>query len=108
MKRLQLSGSIALPLLQPKTLTKLTAVFVCAGGPQPVLQVVSLHADATNRGPTFDLDLAELDGSNGQPLSYAAARQLLKSDPAVRSASLRMHPLAPTLLPPLPPHTHSP
>ena len=49
-----------------------------------MLQVVSFHADTTNRGPTFDLDLSELDGPDGQALSYADARQLLKSDPAVR------------------------
>ena len=58
-----------------------------AGQARPVLQVISFHADTTNRGPTFDLDLSELDGPDGQPLSYADARQLLKSDPADRWTS---------------------
>lgn len=56
-----------------------------AGGPKPALRIVSLHADLTNRGPTFDMDLAELE-EDGQPLSYEEARQYFKRDPAHRSA----------------------
>lgn len=45
---------------------------------------MSLHADLTNRGPTFDMDLSELE-HDGQPISYEAARQYFKRDPAHRS-----------------------
>ena len=55
------------------------------GGPKPALRIVSLHADLTDRGPTFDMDLSELE-RDGQPISYAEARQYFKRDPAHRSA----------------------
>lgn len=55
-----------------------------AGGPKPALRIVSLHADLTNRGPTFDMDLSELE-RDGQPISYAEAQQYFKRDPAHRS-----------------------
>ncbi len=44
---------------------------------------MSFNADATNRGPTFDMDLAELV-KNGEPISYAEARKYFQRDPAVR------------------------
>ena len=62
-----------------------------AGGPKPALRIVSLHADLTNRGPTFDMDLSEL-APNGQPISYAEAQQYFKRDPAHRS--IRSHALS--------------
>ncbi|KAK9803166.1 hypothetical protein WJX72_006956 [[Myrmecia] bisecta] len=52
-----------------------------ATGPQPALRVVSFHADATNRGPTFDMDLAELE-RDGAPIPYEQARAHFKEDPA--------------------------
>ncbi len=55
------------------------------GGPKPALRIVSLHADLTDRGPTFDMDLSELE-RDGQPISYEEARQYFKRDPAHRSA----------------------
>ena len=55
-----------------------------AGGPKPALRIVSLHADLTNRGPTFDMDLSELE-RDGQSISYAEAQQYFKRDPAHRS-----------------------
>ena len=54
-----------------------------AGGPRPALRTVSLHADLTNRGPTFDMDLSELE-HDGQPISYEEAQQYFKRDPAHR------------------------
>lgn len=57
------------------------------GGPKPALRIVSLHADLTDRGPTFDMDLSELE-RDGQPISYDEARQYFKRDPAHRSARL--------------------
>lgn len=54
-----------------------------AGGPKPALRVVSLNADLTNRGPTFDMDLAELE-RDGRPIPYEEARQYFKRDPAHR------------------------
>ncbi len=56
-----------------------------AGGPKAALRVVSLHADLTNRGPTFDMDLAELE-RDGVPIPYEEARQYFKRDPAHRHA----------------------
>jgi hypothetical protein len=35
------------------------------GGPRPTLLVVSLHADDTNRAPTFDIDLNDLFNPDG-------------------------------------------
>lgn len=35
------------------------------GGPRPTLLVVSLHADDTNRAPTFDIDLNDLYNPDG-------------------------------------------
>lgn len=35
------------------------------GGPRPALLVVSLHADDTNRTPTFDMDLGDLFTPDG-------------------------------------------
>jgi hypothetical protein len=35
------------------------------GGPRPALRVVSLHADDTNRAPTFDIDLDDLYEPDG-------------------------------------------
>ena len=46
-----------------------------------------LHADLTNRGPTFDMDLSELE-HDGQPISYEEARQYFKRDPAHRCVRL--------------------
>ncbi len=55
------------------------------GGPKAALRVVSLGADLTNRGPTFDMDLAELL-RDGVPIPYDEARQYFKRDPAHRHA----------------------
>ena len=49
----------------------------------PAVRVVSLNADATNRGPAFDMDISELYDGNGEPISYAAAREFFHRDPAL-------------------------
>lgn len=72
--------------LQPKR-TTMHVLQEAAGGPKAALRVVSLHADLTNRGPTFDMDLAELE-RDGDPIPYEEARQYFKRDPAHR----REHP----------------
>jgi hypothetical protein len=42
------------------------------GGPRPTLLVVSLHADDTNRAPTFDIDLNDLFNPDGEiPLDHS-------------------------------------
>lgn len=53
----------------------------------PALRIVSLNADATNRGPAFDMDISELFTAEGEPLSYAAARAYFLSDPALSWAA---------------------
>jgi hypothetical protein len=58
-----------------------------AGGPKAALRVVSLNAEATNRGPTFDMDLCELLQADGSPIAYDEARAYFKRDPAHRQAS---------------------
>ena len=51
------------------------------GGRVATLRVVSLRADATNRAPTFDINLAELR-ADGAPISYEAANALFDDDAA--------------------------
>ncbi len=59
------------------------------------LRIVSLNADATNRGPAFDMDLQELvvvsENEQGEketrPISYAVAREYFKKDPALTWAA---------------------
>jgi hypothetical protein len=46
------------------------------GGPRPALRVVSLHADDTNRAPTFDIDLDDLYEPDGE-LHICEVRVLL-------------------------------
>jgi L-arabinokinase len=57
----------------------------------PALRIVSLNADATNRGPAFDMDLQELivTTENGEeiPISYSTAREYFKKDPALTWAA---------------------
>ena len=53
----------------------------------PALRIVSLNADATNRGPAFDMDLTELITPNGDCVSYAHAREYFKRDPALSWAA---------------------
>ena len=53
------------------------------GGPRAAVRVVSLHADSANRGPTFDMDIAELY-RDGKPIPYADARAYFAADPAHR------------------------
>eukprot|EP00873_Tetraselmis_striata_P044860 jgi/Tetstr1/465124/TSEL_009847.t1 len=52
------------------------------GAEAPAIRVVSLYADDTNRAPTFDIYLSELQGADGGPLDYDAARALFRRDPA--------------------------
>ena len=58
-----------------------------AGGPRAALRVVSLGGDAVNRGPSFDMDLAELQQADGSPIPYEDARAYFKRDPAHRCAA---------------------
>jgi len=57
----------------------------------PALRIVSLDADATNRGPAFDMDLQEFlvtsENGEGTPISYSAAREYFKKDPALTWAA---------------------
>lgn len=56
--------------------------------PEPALRIVSLDADATNRGPAFDMALSELLTPDGRaPLPYAAARAYFRRDPALAWAA---------------------
>ena len=55
-----------------------------SAGLRPALQVVSFHADDTNRGPTFDVELSDLLQPDGSPISYRAARAYFQQDPAHR------------------------
>eukprot|EP00884_Botryococcus_braunii_P005960 jgi/Botrbrau1/15365/Bobra.0304s0006.1 len=57
------------------------------GGPQPALRIVSFQADSTNRGPAFDMDLADFLDEEGKPISYEAARIYFAHDPPVRWAA---------------------
>lgn len=51
-------------------------------GRKATMRIVSLHADDTNRAPTFDMDLTDfLDGS-GSPISYNDAREYFARDKA--------------------------
>ena len=54
------------------------------GGRVATLRVVSLRADATNRAPTFDINLAELRAADAATsrITYAAARALFAGDAA--------------------------
>jgi hypothetical protein len=45
------------------------------GGPRPALRVVSLHADDTNRAPTFDIDLDDLYEPDGAAHLYDVVLQ---------------------------------
>lgn len=45
--------------------------------PRPVLRIVSLDADKTNRGPAYDIDMDELHPGGGVP-GYSEARQLFQ------------------------------
>ncbi len=53
----------------------------------PALRIVSLNADVTNRGPAFDMDLQELLIDGESPISYAAAREYFRKDPALTWAA---------------------
>ena len=59
-----------------------------SAGQCPALQVVSFHADDTNRGPTFDMELSDLLQPDGSPISYKAAKVYFQQDPAHRSATI--------------------
>lgn len=59
-----------------------------ASNRKPMLRIVSLNADATNRGPAFDMDLDELIGVDGRtPISYEDAKAYFRKDPAVSWAA---------------------
>lgn len=54
------------------------------GDTTAAIRIVSFHADATNRGPAFDMDLSELyDEETGEPITYEAAQRFFKRDPAL-------------------------
>ena len=56
-----------------------------AGGPRVALRVVSLNAEATNRGPTFDMDLAELETPEGNPHTLREGARLLQARPRAQA-----------------------
>lgn len=48
---------------------------------------VSLGSELSNRGPTFDMDMADfMDG--GQPISFQKAKQYFDRDPSQRCVTL--------------------
>ncbi|CAL8996619.1 unnamed protein product [Prunus brigantina] len=54
--------------------------------PTPVLQIVSYGSELSNRGPTFDMDLADfMDGD--QPMSYEKAKKYFSQDPSQKWAA---------------------
>ncbi|XP_050216691.1 L-arabinokinase-like [Mercurialis annua] len=54
--------------------------------PTPVLQIVSYGSELSNRGPTFDMDLADfMDGD--KPMSYEKARKYFAQDPSQKWAA---------------------
>ena len=55
----------------------------CGGSGKPVLRVVSLNADNTNRGHAFDMDIDDLE-KEGKPLPYQEARKFFRTDPSQR------------------------
>jgi L-arabinokinase len=70
------SGSLVLELpLREATLVALQR------DPERALRVVSLGDEASRRAVDFSLPLAELE-RHGQPVDYAAARQLFRRDPS--------------------------
>jgi len=90
------AAHVALQLQAPERqrLWRHQAARVAARGPgaqgasvPPALRIVSLNADATNRGPAFDMDLSELLTPEGHPISYAAAQEYFKRDPALAWAA---------------------
>ncbi|XP_021275941.1 L-arabinokinase-like [Herrania umbratica] len=55
-------------------------------GPMPVLQIVSYGSELSNRGPTFDMDLADfMEGE--QPISYEKAKKYFAQDPSQKWAA---------------------
>ena len=55
----------------------------CGKSGEPVLRIVSLNADNTNRGHAFDMDIADLE-KEGQPIPYQEARRFFRTDPSQR------------------------
>ncbi|XP_026458266.1 L-arabinokinase-like [Papaver somniferum] len=52
----------------------------------PILQIVSYGSELSNRGPTFDMDIADLmDGE--QPMSYEKAQKFFAQDPSQKWAA---------------------
>lgn len=45
-----------------------------------ILLQVSVGSEKGNRAPTFDMDLSDFVNSNGDPISYEAARQYFEQD----------------------------
>ncbi|KAG6706185.1 hypothetical protein I3842_07G212100 [Carya illinoinensis] len=55
-------------------------------GLTPVLEIVSYGSELSNRGPTFDMDLADfMDGE--QPMSYEKAKKYFARDPSQKWAA---------------------
>ncbi|GAB2250839.1 hypothetical protein Droror1_Dr00017089 [Drosera rotundifolia] len=52
----------------------------------PVLQIVSYGAELSNRGPTFDMDLADFL-EDGKPISYEKAHKYFAQDPSQKWAA---------------------
>ncbi|KAG0616552.1 hypothetical protein M758_5G124600 [Ceratodon purpureus] len=57
------------------------------GAAKPVVCIVSFGSDMVNRAPTFDMDLSDFLDSNGDPISYEAARQYFKQDTSQKWAA---------------------
>jgi L-arabinokinase len=49
-------------------------------GLTPVVCIVSFGSDLSNRAPTFDMDLADLFDSEGEPIAYDVANKYFDQD----------------------------
>ncbi|XP_024537180.1 L-arabinokinase isoform X2 [Selaginella moellendorffii] len=56
-------------------------------GCKPVMQIVSLGSEASNRAPTFDMDLSDFFDAQGEPISYEEARRYFSNDSSQRSSN---------------------
>jgi len=90
------SAHVAIQLQSPDSQRLWQHQAARGGGGVPALRVVSMNADATNRGHAFDVDLTELasqkfctssEGGERWIISYEAAKAFFKKDPALSWAA---------------------
>lgn len=91
------SAHVAIQLQSPDSQRLWQHQAARGGARVPALRVVSMNADATNRGHAFDVDLTELasqkfcttseGGGEYEIISYQAAKTFFKKDPALSWAA---------------------